>query len=206
MSRTLLEQWKDIAYDESADRATLQRFWGTYFQTEKEIYEQLLSNPDEEVKGTVKELAEKYGQEVLTMVGFLDGIDESLKEPNPIETMDENTVVSLAFDKEKLYKNMVAAKADWLYGLPQWKEIYSEEELKKLYKEQKESTTIRKAVSYTHLLSITAPSVAFLGIYKHIILNIYLKVNKNFLTSNSNGVIIVLDRAIKYARVNHTFE
>ena len=117
---------------------------GTYFQIEKEIYEQLLSNPDEEVKGTVKELAEKYGQEVLTMVGFLDGIDESLKEPNPIETMDEDTVVSLAFDKEKLYKNMVAAKADWLYELPQWKEIYSEEELKKLYKEQKESTTIRK--------------------------------------------------------------
>ena len=116
MSRTLLEQWKDIAYDESADRATLQRFWGTYFQIEKEIYEQLLSNPDEEVKGTVKELAEKY----------------------------EDTVVSLAFDKEKLYKNMVAAKADWLYELPQWKEIYSEEELKKLYKEQKESTTIRK--------------------------------------------------------------
>ena len=74
---------------------------GRYFQIEKEIYEQLLSNPDEEVKGTVKELAEKYGQEVLTMVGFLDGINESLKEENPIETMDEDTVVSLAFDKEK---------------------------------------------------------------------------------------------------------
>ena len=144
MSNTLLEQWRNIAYDESADRGQLQRFWGTYFQIEKEIYEQLLTNPDEEVKGTVKELAEKYGQEVLTMVGFLDGIDESLKEPNPIETMDENTEVSLAFYKEKLYKNMVAAKADWLYELPQWKEIYSEEELKKLYKEQKESTTIRK--------------------------------------------------------------
>ena len=144
MSNTLLEQWRNIAYDESADRGQLQRFWGTYFQIEKEIYEQLLTNPDEEVKGTVKELAEIYGQEVLTMVGFLDGIDESLKEPNPIETMDENTEVSLAFDKEKLYKNMVAAKADWLYELPQWKEIYSEEELKKLYKEQKESTTIRK--------------------------------------------------------------
>ena len=144
MSNTLLEQWRNIAYDESADRGQLQRFWGTYFQIEKEIYEQLLTNPDEEVKGTVKELAEKYGQEVLTMVGFLDGIDESLKEPNPIETMDENTEVSLAFDKEKLYKNMVAAKADWLYELPQWKEIDSEEELKKVYKEQKESTRIRK--------------------------------------------------------------
>ena len=127
-----------------ADRGQLQNVWGTYFQIEKEIYEKLLSNPDEEVKGTVKELAEKYGQEVLTMVGFLDGINESLKEENPIETMEEDTVVSLAFDKEKLYKNMVAAKADWLYELPQWKEIYSEEELKKLYKEQKESTTIRK--------------------------------------------------------------
>ena len=144
MSHTLLEQWQNLAYNEKADRGQLQRFWGSYFQIEKEIYEQLLENPDEEVKGTVKELAEKYGQEVLTMVGFLDGINESLKEPNPIETMDEDTQVSLAFDKEKLYKNMVAAKADWLYELPQWKEIYSEEELKKLYKEQKESGTIRK--------------------------------------------------------------
>ncbi|HIW83505.1 MAG TPA: SEC-C domain-containing protein [Candidatus Dorea gallistercoris] len=144
MSRTLLEQWQSIAYNEKANKGELQRFWGSYFQIEKEIYEQLLDNPEEEVTGTVKELAQKYGQEVLTMVGFLDGINDSLKEPNPIETMDEDTEVSLAFDKEKLYKNMVAAKADWLYELPQWKEIYSEEELKKMYKEQKESGTIRK--------------------------------------------------------------
>lgn len=144
MSRTLLEQWKDIAYDETADRGQLQNFWESYFQIEKEIYEKLLSNPDEEVRGTVKELAERYGQDVMTMVGFLDGIDESLVVPNPIDTMDEDTVVNLVFDKEKLYKNMVAARADWLYELPQWKEIFSESELKKLYKEQKESTTIRK--------------------------------------------------------------
>ena len=144
MSRTLLEQWKDIAYDETADRGQLQNFWGSYFQIEKEIYEKLLSNPDEEVRGTVKELAERYGQDVMTMVGFLDGIDESLVVPNPIDTMDEDTVVNLVFDKEKLYKNMVAARADWLYELPQWKEIFSESELKKLYKEQKESTTSRK--------------------------------------------------------------
>ena len=141
---TLLEQWRDTAYSKEMDKASLQKFWGTYFQTEKEIYEKLLENPDEEVKGTVKELAEKYGINVFTMTGFLDGINDSLKVANPIETMDEDTEVSLAFDKELLYKNMVAAKADWLYELPQWKEIYSEEELKKLYKEQKESTTIRK--------------------------------------------------------------
>ena len=45
-----------------------------------------------------------------TMVGFLDGINDSLKVPNPIETMTEETAVTLVFDKEKLYKNMVGRK------------------------------------------------------------------------------------------------
>ena len=139
---TLLEQWRDTAYSKEMDKASLQKFWGTYFQTEKEIYEKLLENPDEEVKGTVKELAEKYGQDVMTMVGFLDGINDSLKIPNPIETMDENTKVTLAFDKELLYKNMVDAKADWLYELPQWDKIFTEEKKKVLYKEQKNARTI----------------------------------------------------------------
>ena len=89
--KTILEQWRAIAYDQQADRNKLQRFWANYFNIEKGIYEQLLSNPDEVVTGTVKELAEKYGQEVLTMVGFLDGINDSLKIPNPIETMQELT-------------------------------------------------------------------------------------------------------------------
>ena len=140
----LLQQWRDTAYSQQMDKNTLQKFWGTYFEIEKNIYEQLLANPDEEVKGTVKELAEKYNVEVFTMTGFLDGINESLKEENPIEEMEEDTVVSLAFDKEKLYKNMVAAKADWLYELPQWENIFSEEKRKELYKEQKASGTIRK--------------------------------------------------------------
>ena len=115
-----------------------------YFTIEKGIYEELLKDPDTEVKGTVKELAEKYNQDVLTMVGFLDGINDSLKIANPIETMTEDTVVSLAFDKERLYKNMVDAKAEWLYELPQWDEIFDENTKKRLYREQKQSGTIRK--------------------------------------------------------------
>ena len=140
----LLDQWRNIAYNEQADRTELQNFWANYFNIEKDIYEQLLSDPDTEVRGTVKELAEKYGQDVMTMVGFLDGINESLKEENPIEDLSEDTQVNLVFDKALLYKNMVAAKADWLYELPQWKEIFSEEELKALYKEQRDSGTVRK--------------------------------------------------------------
>ncbi len=141
---SLLEQWRETAYSQEMNKAELQKLWGTYFEIEKGIYEQLLANPDEEVKGTVNELAEKYGVEVLTMVGFLDGINDSLKEPNPIEEMEGDTVVSLAFDKEKLYKNMVDAKADWLYELPQWNDIFTPERQKELYKEQKQSGTIRK--------------------------------------------------------------
>ena len=120
---TLLEQWRDTAYSKEMDKASLQKFWGTYFQTEKEIYEKLLENPDAEVKGTVKELAEKYGINVFTMTGFLDGINDSLKVANPIETMDEDT-------------------ADWLYELPQWDKIFTEEKKKVLYKEQKNARTI----------------------------------------------------------------
>ncbi len=140
----LLEKWRETAYSEKANKGDLQRLWNDYFAKEKDIYEQLLENPDEEVKGTVASLAEKYGIDIMTMTGFLDGINDSLKEPNPIEEMEEDTEVSLAFDKERLYKNMVGAEADWLYNLEQWESIFDEEKRKELYKEQKQSTTIRK--------------------------------------------------------------
>ena len=140
----LLQEWREIAYSQQTDRAQLQKFWTDYFMIEKGIYEKLLSNPKEVVKGTVKELAEKYEVEVLTMVGFLDGINDSLKVPKPIEEMDENTEVNLGYDLETLYKNMVDAKADWLYELPQWNSIFSEEKRKELYKEQKKSGTVVK--------------------------------------------------------------
>lgn len=140
----LLKQWRDIAYSQQTDKGKLQRFWAEYFNLEKGIYEQLLENPDEVVKGTVKELAEKFNISVMSMTGFLDGINDSLKVKNPIEEMEEDTVVNLGFDKELLYKNMVDAKADWLYELPQWDSIFTPEEKKTLYREQKKSGTIVK--------------------------------------------------------------
>ena len=141
----LLEQWQKIAYNEKTDRGELQRFWQRYFLLEKGVYEKLLTNPDEKVEGTVKELADKYNLSVMEMTGFLDGINDSLKEENPIETMDKDTVVKLDIDLEKLYYNMVDCKADWLYSLPQWDNLLSEERRKELYKEQKNSGTIHNA-------------------------------------------------------------
>ncbi|MGO5230770.1 SEC-C metal-binding domain-containing protein [Thermoguttaceae bacterium LCP21S3_D4] len=138
----LLEEWQKIAYDQQADRGKLQKFWQRYFMLEKGVYEKLLTNPDEKVEGTVKELAEKYELSIMDMTGFLDGINDSLVTPNPIDTMEEDTKVSLVFDKEKLYKNMVDAKADWLYELPQWDEIFDVDTKRKLYLEQKKSGTV----------------------------------------------------------------
>ena len=85
-----------------------------------------------------------YGIDVMTMTGFLDGINDSLVKANPIEEMEEDTAVNLGFDKELLYKNMVAAEADWLYNLEEWNSIFDEEKRKELYKEQKRSGTIVK--------------------------------------------------------------
>ena len=138
----LLQEWQKIAYNEKANQGELQRFWQRYFLLEKGVYEQLLTNPDEVVEGTVKELAEKYNLSVLEMAGFLDGINDSLVEQNPIETMEEDTHVSLAFDKKKLYMNMVDAKADWLYELPMWDNIFDKETKRELYLEQKKSGTV----------------------------------------------------------------
>ena len=119
----LLDTWRNLAYQTEMDQKTANEFWGSYFTQEKAIYEQILSAPDTVVKGTVK---------------------DSLKTPNPIETMEEDTEVSLDYDKEKLYYNMVGCKADWLYELPQWDALLDEETRKALYKKQKLSGTIVK--------------------------------------------------------------
>lgn len=139
---TLLEQWREKAYSETANKGDLQRLWANYFEQEKAIYSELLKNKDDAVTGTVKELADRYKVDLMTMVGFLDGINESLVVSNPIEEMKEETKVSLEYDKEKLYKNMVAAGADWLYELTEWNDIFDEEKQKELFKEQKRSTTV----------------------------------------------------------------
>ena len=140
----LLQDWRDFAYAHDDSTQAGQQFWLSYFAIEKGIYEQLLSDKDTVVSGTVKELAEKYDTTVQLFTGFLDGINDSLKTENPIDTMEEDTVVSLDIDHEKLYKNMVACKTDWLYTLKQWNDILTPERQKELYKEQKSSTTIVK--------------------------------------------------------------
>ena len=141
---SLLTDWRAFAYEQERSDRDEQMFWLSYFNAEKAVYEQLLAEPDAEVSGTVKELAEKYNMDVNHFTGFLDGINDSLKTPNPIETMEEDTVVSLDFDQEKLYYNMVGAKADWLYELEAWDKLLTKERRKELFLQQRKSGTVVK--------------------------------------------------------------
>ena len=141
----LLKDWRDHAYGLDDRTPEGKQFWLNYFQIEKGIYEKLLENPSEVVKGTVKELAEKYETNIEIMVGFLDGIDESLKASNNLEEITEDSEVTIDIDTEKLYMNMVGCNAEWLYTLPAWDKIYDKEKRDELYKKEKTSHTIVKA-------------------------------------------------------------
>ena len=49
-------------------------------------------------------------------MGFLDGINTSLRQELDFENFDESSQVTLDIDLEKLYFNMLAADADYLYS------------------------------------------------------------------------------------------
>lgn len=142
---TLLEEWRVNAYGDGKAKAEQEKLWNEYFLLEKGFYEEILKDPKKVHEGTVEELAKQFHIPMEYFVGVLDGIDESLKEyHNPIETMDKDTVVKIEIDPEKLYYNMVEAKASWLYGLPAWEEILTKERRQELYRAQKKSGTVRR--------------------------------------------------------------
>ena len=141
----ILKDWRDHAYGLDDRTPEGKQFWLNYFGVEKGIYEQILKEPNKVIKGTVKELAEKYNTTIELMTGFLDGIDDSLKESNNLDDVTEDSEVTIDIDTEKLYMNMVGCNAEWLYTLPEWDAIYDKETRDALYKKEKTSHTVVKA-------------------------------------------------------------
>lgn len=139
----LLESWHAIAYEEQ-NTSIGKKVWEKYFREEKEIYKEILKNPEEEIVGTVSDLAERFHMDTTYFAGFLEGIDDSLVKGNPIEKLKENTKVKILIDKEKLYYNMVANKASWLYELPEWDDVLPKEKRDELYKKCKDSQVVRR--------------------------------------------------------------
>lgn len=141
---SLLQEWRDLAYEQEQDEKEQKKFWTEYFEMEKGVYVDLLQDTKVIVEATVAELAEKYKTDILHFVGFLDGINDSLVNSIDLDEISETTTVKIEIDHEKLYYNMLAAKAEWLYTLPQWNEILSEEKRKEITKEQRQSGTVVK--------------------------------------------------------------
>ena len=54
----ILETWRNLAYGDGLDEKKREELWTAYFQIEKGIYEQILSDPTQVIEGTVKELSE----------------------------------------------------------------------------------------------------------------------------------------------------
>lgn len=135
MKMSLFKQWKKIIEESTTSEETQYEFWNNFCDQEKGIYQNILDNKSAIVTGTVKELAEKYNISVEYFMGFLDGINESIKKPLELSEIEEDTVVELDIDFKELYKNMLAVPADWLFNLEEWSNILSEDERKQIKKD-----------------------------------------------------------------------
>ena len=139
---SLYKSWTDMVVEYVKEKGE-KAFWQEYGNIETNIYKDLLLNHKEAKKTTIKELAKEYNSTPEFIMGFVDGINDSLNNPYDLEAIDENTELVLDIDLEKLYFNMLDAKADYIYNLPQWDGIFSEEKRKEIQKDYKESRIVR---------------------------------------------------------------
>ena len=139
----LYKEWTDLAYKER-NQNEYDQFWNTYLEAEKNVYESILSNKESVISGKISYLAEKYDMDIVSFAGFLDGINTSLLNSIELDDIEEDSDIKLEIDFEKLYFNMLNAKAPWLYELPQWKDILDDEKRKQITKEYRRSKTVIK--------------------------------------------------------------
>lgn len=139
---TLFEQWENLI-DNQTDE-TFPDFWEKYSSTEKSIYVKILDNTSKKVSGTLKELVSEYQADPVIFMGFLDGINASLNNKQDFKSFDENSKIFLDIDYEKLYYNMLVADADYLFSMPQWEVILSDETREAIITSYKRSKTVVK--------------------------------------------------------------
>ena len=135
---SLYSDWQDRA-DALTTPEEQQRYWGNYFDMETENYKKILADPSHLYEGSLADLAAEFNMDDVTFTGFLDGINTSLKAEIDLDSLTPESNVKLDIDLEKLYFNMLEAKAEWLYHLPEWDAILTEERRKEITKEHRAS-------------------------------------------------------------------
>ncbi|MGN0025515.1 MAG: SEC-C metal-binding domain-containing protein, partial [Clostridium sp.] len=139
---SLYKQWTDMVVEYVKVKGE-QAFWNEYMEIEKSIYKEILSKHTQNLTFTIKDLAEKQNTTVEFIMGFVDGINDSLKNQLDLEALTAEEEIVLEVDLEKLYFNMLDAKAEYLYNLPQWEGIFSPEKRKEIQKQYRDSVTVR---------------------------------------------------------------
>lgn len=137
---SLFQDWKDLMENQTED--TFEDFWKEYSETETKIYTHILENHTEHLTGTVGELVAKFQCNKTIFAGFLDGINSSLNTKIDLDAITEETSVNLEVDFEKLFFNMLKAEADYLFSIPAWDDVLSEEKRIEIVKEFKRSKTV----------------------------------------------------------------
>lgn len=136
----LIEQWTNLTKMLTTEQQ-VSDFWNDYYMQEKKVYEQILDSKASHLEGSVEQLATDLGLDKVVFAGFLDGINTSLVKALDLESIEDETAISMDIDWNKLLFNMHKAKAKWLYTLPQWNGIFSESEQKNVAKEYLNTVT-----------------------------------------------------------------
>jgi len=110
-------------------------FFENYIQKETEAYKAILANGTTEIQGKLSELAQQYDMDNVTFMGFLDGINTSLNTELELEGLSEDSEIGLSINLEKLFYNMMEAKAHWLYGLKEWEDRLSADDRSRIRKQ-----------------------------------------------------------------------
>lgn len=117
-------------------------FWKEYGAIEKKIYTKILTNNRISLIGSINNLSKEFDISPVFFMGFLDGINNSLENSIELKKLNEDSNIDIKINFEKLYYNMLDAKADYLYKLPQWESIFSKEKRKSIHKKWVSSKTI----------------------------------------------------------------
>lgn len=139
---SLYNDWTEMVVEYVKTKGE-KEFWKEYSNVETRIYKDLLSNHKEAKRTTITDLANDYNSTVEFIMGFMDGINDSLKTPFDLENLESTTELVFDMDLERLYFNMLDAKAEYLFTLPQWDGIFSEEKRREIQKNYKDSKTVR---------------------------------------------------------------
>lgn len=121
----IYETWENMQ-NLCKTEAQQSELWRKYYLDETEAYKRILAAKEFDIKGTAEEIAKKLDLELYIFAAFLDGINTSLKQELAVNEIEENSEIELCIEPEKLYYNMLNAKAKWLYGLKEWDRVLDE--------------------------------------------------------------------------------